>query len=97
MSNNKIPRGLRRCKKCGEYKGRVREKDLPEPDLEIGFETQNGEGYFAVLCLCDGILCPRCHKNKIHKPISNSYDPETNQVWHWPYFTGTMGCGVEER
>lgn len=73
----KIPKGLFKCKKCGEYKGAV---------------TEEGEDVM-VSCLCDGILCPKCKKNKIHRPISNSYDPETNDIVHYPYFSGMMGCG----
>lgn len=72
--DTKIPEGLFKCKTCGEYKGKVKPKNLK------------------VKCLCDGILCSRCKKNKIHRPISNSYDPKTNEIFHHPWFTGWMVC-----
>lgn len=79
-------KGLNKCKVCGEYKGKVKAKDLhwngPVDANEI----------ISVSCLCDGIICPRCKKNKIHRPISNSYAEETNEVWHHPWFMGQAGC-----
>ena len=92
MEKIKIPKGLHKCEKCGEYKGKVRERDFSHPDQKIGFETTNGTGYLGVSCLCDGILCSICKKNKIHRPISNSYDEKDNDILHHPYFTGMMGC-----
>lgn len=91
MNQNKIPEGLVKCEKCGEYKGSVKEKDLGPPDY-LGFETENGEGFLDVSCLCEGILCPKCKKNRIHRPISNSYDAETNNIVHYPYFIAMAGC-----
>ncbi len=80
----KIPKGLHKCEECGEYKGRVREKDLPTPDPEVGYETKGGMGFFKVSCLCDGIPCRICGKNKAHHPISNYYDPKDGNVLHVP-------------
>ncbi|HEY4513563.1 MAG TPA: hypothetical protein VJH06_03565 [Candidatus Paceibacterota bacterium] len=74
----KIPEGLIKCGACGEYKGKVIEDDE--------------EGYIGVSCLCDGIPCPKCKINKIHRPISNSYDEINNSIGHWPYFSGMMPC-----
>jgi|SRR3989344_2021737 len=88
-----VPKGLYKCEKCGEYKGSVMEKDLNWDDSFNKAGVEKSEKHLTVSCLCDGILCPICKKNKIHRPISNSYDPETNQIWHHPYFTGMMGCG----
>jgi len=73
----KIAEGLYKCGQCGGYKGKVIDKD---------------EECLTVSCLCDGILCPKCKKNKIHRPISNLYDSDTNTISHAPYFTGVMGC-----
>lgn len=87
-----IPKGLDKCEKCGEYKGSVMEKDLNWDDSFNKEKLGKSEEYLTVSCLCDGILCYKCKKNKIHRPISNSYDPETNRVWHHPYFTGMVGC-----
>ncbi len=92
MANKKIPNGLSKCEICGEYKGRVVEKDL---NWESYFDKENKKNsteYLTVSCLCDGILCPKCKKNKIHRPISNYYYPEKNQIWHVPYFGGMIPC-----
>lgn len=74
----KIPEGLIKCGACGEYKGKVIE--------------DNEEEFISVSCICDGILCSGCKKNKIHRPISNSYDEKNNDIGHWPWFTGMMPC-----
>jgi len=86
-----IPEGLHKCETCGEYKGEVMEKDLSPLD-KLGYETKGGEGYLEVSCLCDGILCHKCKKNKIHRPISNSYDEEDNDILHHPYLSGMIPC-----
>jgi len=89
----KIPEGLVGCEVCGEYKGEIKEKDLNWNDLyfnKVGVEKS--EEYLSVSCLCDGILCHKCKKNKIHRPISNSYDEIDNDIGHWPWFTGMMPC-----
>lgn len=82
-NSHKIPKGLHKCGKCGEYKGSTNDEVVVEKD----------EGYLTASCLYEGILCHKCKKNKIHRPISNYYDQRTNQIWHHPYFTGMMGCG----
>ena len=58
----KIPKGLYKCEKCGEYKGGVKDK-----------AAGKSEKYLTVLCLCDGILCPKCKKNKIHGNLLNKW------------------------
>jgi len=92
MSKYKIPNGLYKCEQCGEYKGKVMEKDLNWDNYFNKAEVEKSEKYLTVSCLCDGIICPKCKKNKIHRPISNSYNVENNTIEHWPYFTGMMGC-----
>jgi len=87
-----IPKGLYKCEKCGEYKGSVMEKDLNWNGSFHKAKAENSEEYLTVSCLCDGILCHKCKKNKIHRPISNSYEVATNEIWHHAYFTGMMGC-----
>lgn len=89
---DKIPKGLVKCEVCGEYKGSVKENDLSWSDYSDKESVNNSEEILGVSCLCDGILCPKCKKNKIHRPISNSYDETDNSIGHWPYFTGMMGC-----
>lgn len=76
-STHKIPKGLRKCGECGEYKGQMIEKD---------------EELITISCLCEGILCTKCRKNKVHRPISNYYDKESNSIWHVPYFVAQFGC-----
>ena len=83
-----IPPGFVKCEVCGEYNGSTSRENLdwfcPE-----GFEP--GE-MTSVSCLCKGIPCPICKKNKVHRPCSNSYEEDTNHIGHWPYFTGQSGC-----
>ena len=87
-----IPEGLHKCEACGEYKGEATEKDLSPLD-KLGYETKGGAGYLEVSCLCDGILCPTCKKNKIHRPISNSYDEEGSDIVHHSYMSWVTACG----
>ena len=87
-----IPEGLVRCEVCGEYRGKVMYKDL---NWEGSFDKENkekSEECLGVSCLCEGILCAKCKKNKIHRPISNSYNEEDNSIGHWPYFSGMRPC-----
>jgi len=86
MDKHKIPEGLYKCEKCDEYKGKV--KVDPNNMLSV---DELGKA-LTVSCLCGGVLCPQCKKNKIHRPISNSYDEKSNTIVHWPYFTGMAGC-----
>lgn len=71
-----IPPGFTHCATCGEFTG----------------STPGRDGDIRVRCLCEGIPCPRCKINKIHRPISNSYDAETDTIEHWPYFSGMVPC-----
>ena len=94
ISTHKIPKGLNKCGECSEYKGKVMKKylDWNSASFHKAEAEKSGE-YLGVSCLCDGILCHKCKKNKIHRPISNSYNLETNRVWHHPYFSGMKSCG----
>jgi len=88
----KIPKGLYKCPKCGEYRGKVREKDLPQlrhlpEDTPTPDETSHGSGYIEVSCLCRGMVCLKCGR-KVHRPISNRYDPENGEIQHFPWFHG---------
>jgi len=84
------PTGMKQCPVCGEYRGSVYARDLDWG----GSAFPPNEPYRIITssCLCDGIPCPRCKKNKIHRPISNSYDPRRNCIEHWPYFSGMRPC-----
>ena len=78
-----------KCDKCGEYNGAVKKKIFYEDRLP---ECEDGEKFITVRCLCNGMLCSKCKINKINRPVSNSYCPESNTIEHWPWFTGWMHC-----
>lgn len=83
-----IPPGFERCQVCGEFNGTTLAKYLDWS----GSHQPDDEKELSVSCLCKGILCKKCKRNKIHRPISNSYDPDTNRIWHWAYFMGLAPC-----
>jgi hypothetical protein len=81
-----VPAGYVRCDVCNEYNGTTDASNLswnssPPPTGEI-----------IVTCLCYGIPCPKCKAKLIHRPITNSYDPDANKIWHSPYFAGMIPC-----
>lgn len=88
---NRIPEGLEQCPVCGEYNGSTLARNLnwedsafpPEPDERIG-----------VSCRCKGPLCKQCGQRRIHRPISNSYEPKSNSIGHQPWFMGMFPCSV---
>lgn len=80
------PPGFVRCETCGEYNGHT-----DSGNLGPGKNHQPTGNIVTVACLCHGIPCKHCGKLK-HRPISNSYDPDTNAIWHTPYFNGWFGC-----
>ena len=82
----RVPPGFEQCNICGEYNGTT---DASNLSWNSG-DPPTGE--ISVSCLCHGILCPRCGKNLIHRPISNSYYPDVNEVWHSPWFAGMIPC-----
>lgn len=84
-----IPESLVKCAVCGEYRGTAKMKELNRGSL---LEEEQSDDIVTFSCLCQGILCPRCKRNRIHRPISNTYSPETNSMMHYPYFSGMMGC-----
>jgi hypothetical protein len=80
-----VPPGLVRCTVCHEYRGAVRNDDLP-PSM------QRGECVVAVLCICDGILCRECGTRRIHRPISNYWDEARGTLIHCPWFSAHVAC-----
>ena len=71
---------LSRCSVCGELTG------------TFLYEDQWGAEFTTVRCICEGITCRGCGKNKIRRPISNYYDEQTSRVWHTPYFGSLLPC-----
>jgi len=73
---------LRRCRQCGELRGRGRFSSAADPTPE----------WVELSCLCDGIVCRCCRKNAIRRPISNHFDDATRSVWHVPWFAAMIPC-----
>jgi hypothetical protein len=79
-----VPSGLARCPVCNEYRGTI---DL---DDESPHSRRPGD-FTTVQCICDGIICPCCNINRIHRPISNVWD-ERGGFGHIPYFAAMGPC-----
>lgn len=77
-SESEVPRGLRRCESCGEYRGRARRRD---------------EAMVDVSCSCVSITCTRCGQRPMRPPLSN-YVASDGRLIHVPAFAGLMGCDV---
>ena len=43
-------------------------------------------------CLCDGITCRYCGAGRVHRPISDHYEPDDGEFWHTPYFGAGIPC-----
>ena len=89
---NENSKGLIKCGVCGEYNGEIIKKYLDWGNDFFNNSPEEGEKTISVTCLCNGILCKKCKKNKIHRPVSNSYIESSNSIIHWPWFTGMMEC-----
>jgi hypothetical protein len=70
--------GLRRCGECGEFKGTC---------LADGEEVE-------LLCICDGILCRRCKRNLVRRPISDHFNEADGRVWHTPSIAALIPCAA---
>jgi hypothetical protein len=81
-----VPLGFEQCNICGEFNGITDASNLSWGDRFCP------TGEISVSCLCHGILCRSCGKNLIHRPISNSYHPDVNEVWPFPWFAGMIPC-----
>jgi hypothetical protein len=79
-----VPPGLFRCPVCNEYRGFI---DID--DLSVHSRCKGD--FLTVQCICDGILCPRCKINRIHRPISNVWS-ERGGFGHVPYFAAMGYC-----
>jgi hypothetical protein len=81
-----LPPGYIQCNVCGEFNG-----STDAGNLSWGDDVRT-TGKISVTCLCHGVLCPRCKTTLIHRPVSNMYYPERNEIRHWPYFAALAGC-----
>jgi hypothetical protein len=72
-----------RCSRCGELKG--------EAVLEHRHE---GIVSLSVICICNGIPCPRCGMRLIRRPISSHYDELRGTVWQTSWFGCLSSCPV---
>ena len=79
-----IPPGLFRCPVCNEYSGFIGLHDQ-------SVHSRCKGDFLTVQCICDGILCPRCKVNRIHRPISNVWG-ERGGFGHIPYFAAMGSC-----
>ena len=86
-----IPEGLQQCPVCGEFNGSVRAGDL---NWEGSLIQHDPDERIGVSCLCHRPLCKQCKQRRIHRPPSNSYDPETNSIAYQPWFMGMFPCSV---
>lgn len=43
-------------------------------------------------CLCEGITCSYCRAGRIHRPITDQFDPVLDKWWHTPYFGNRAPC-----
>lgn len=68
--------GLARCPECHEFRGMC--------------ATEDGE--VRLLCICEGILCRRCGRRNIRRPISDHFNDSDGRIWHTPYFMGFFPC-----
>lgn len=85
-----VPEGLSRCPICGEYRGVMRLGHVSGFDSSI-FRYEEPSTSLTVQCICDGVLCPICKKNRFHRPISNTWT-ERGGFGHVPYFRGWFPC-----
>jgi len=79
-----VPSGLARCPVCNEYRGTI---DLDDQSVHSRCKGD----FLTVQCICDGIPCPCCKINRIHRPISNIWT-ERGGFGHIPYFAAFGSC-----
>lgn len=80
-----VPPGLVRCPVCNEYRGTSLIEDQSPHSRKKGDAV-------TVLCICDGIPCSKCGKERIHRPISNYWSEASGTILHCSYFSAQMPC-----
>jgi len=70
MKKVKVPAGLKKCKKCGYYKG----------------ITQDHRGDRKVDCACHKQICDRCGEKVYEFPIGSTIFDEKRGLLHVPVF-----------
>lgn len=73
------PRGLNRCKACGDWKGAC-----------LDSSEQFAGQVMTVHCYCDNHnRCARCNERLYERRLNaNYYDPADRGIWHVPGFSG---------
>ncbi|MFC1600345.1 hypothetical protein ACFL3T_04925 [Patescibacteria group bacterium] len=67
--NPKVPAGLKRCSKCGHYKGKCM------------FDGEQWD----ISCVCKLSICRKCGKPVYkYKITSNIYEEKAGKCWHVP-------------
>ena len=87
-----VPEGLEKCMICGEYKGRVKSRNLNWDNVPFKEQYKISEEQIRVSCWCDSIVCPHCGKGTIRRPATNYYVAQDNRIVHVPYFRSSFGC-----
>lgn len=67
-----VPKGLKKCRKCGDYKGTCIQK----------------EAEWKIDCSCHPHICRHCNNTVFkYRIFSNFYDPLDGHCWHVNVFT----------
>jgi hypothetical protein len=92
LPEDQKPTGLEVCPKCCEHRGTVRLRDLNWKGYYAQDECEKSDKLIRFRCLCEGVPCTRCGQMMVHRPGSNSYDEESNRVWHHGIIPGADLC-----
>lgn len=84
--------GLEKCRVCGEYKGRVKCKDLNWAHVPFKERYEENEELLRISCWCESVICPHCGKGTVRRPTTNYYVEQDNRIIHVPYFRASFGC-----
>lgn len=80
---NGIPKGLSRCRACGDWKGRCL---WPQPPLRHPTLTR-------IRCRCEAEICKKCGEPTWeYKPDSYFYCEATGEIQHVPNTAGSQHC-----
>jgi hypothetical protein len=92
FSRNRAPRGLERCRTCGEFFGVTLEKYLARNPYVVSETDYDPERRLRARCRCDGPLCQGCRVNRILRPMSGHYHEDINRILYVPHFMVWASC-----